>query len=54
MERMFTPIFGLRTTADIGCHWRLIIEGKCKPVGLSNFVPTFYGAEGGLGLMYRF
>lgn len=54
MERMFTPIFGLRTTADIKDHWRLIFEGMCKPVGLSNFVASFYGAEGVLGLMYRF
>ena len=54
MERMFTPIFGLRTTADIKDHWRFIFEGRCKPVGLSNFVPSFYGAEGVIGLMYRF
>ena len=54
MERMFTPIFGLRTTADIKDHWRLVFEGRCKPVGVSNFVASFYGAEGVIGLMYRF
>ena len=54
MERMFTPIFGLRTTADIKDHWRFIFEGRCKPVGISNMVASFYGAEGVIGLMYRF
>ena len=54
MERMFTPIFGLRTMADIKDHWRLVFEGRCKPVGVSNFVASFYGAEGVIGLMYRF
>lgn len=54
MERMFTPIFMLRSTVDIGQHWRLRIEGACKPVGLSNLVASFYGAEGVVGVMYRF
>ena len=54
MERMFTPSFGLRTTADIKDHWRFIFEGRCKPVGISNMVASFYGAEGVIGLMYRF
>ena len=54
MERMFTPIFGLRTTADIKEHWRIIFEGRCKPVGISNLVASFYGVEGIIGLDYRF
>ena len=54
MERMFTPIFGLRTTADIKEHWRIIFEGRCKPVGISNLVASFYGVEGIIGLKYRF
>lgn len=54
MERMFTPMFALRSTVDIGRHWRLTMEGLCKPVGLSNLTPSFYGAEGAIGAMYRF
>ena len=54
MERMFTPIFSLRSTVDIGRHWRLRFEGSCKPVGISNLTATFYGAEGVVGAMYRF
>lgn len=54
MERMFTPVFSLQSTVDIGRHWRLRIEGACKPVGISNLVASFYGAEGVVGVMYRF
>lgn len=54
MERMFTPMFSLRSTVDIGRHWRLAFEGMCKPVGISNLVASFYGAEGRIGAMYRF
>ena len=54
MERMFTPMFILNSYVNIGEHWRIRMRGLCKPVGLSNLAPSFYGAEGTLGLTYRF
>ena len=54
MERMFTPMFILNSYVNFGSHWRLTIRGLCKPVGLSNYAPSFYGAEGTIGVHYRF
>ena len=54
MERMFTPMFIVNSYCNIGHHWRLRLRALCKPVGLSNYAPSFYGAEGTIGLNYRF
>ena len=54
MERMFTPMFILNSHVNIGSHWRITMRGLCKPVGLSNYAPSFYGAEGSVGAQYRF
>lgn len=54
MERMFTPMFGLRSHIDIVPSWRLQLGGMIKPVGLSNLAPSFYGAEVNVGVQYRF
>ena len=54
MERMFTPMFILNSYVNIGSHWRLTLRGLCKPVGISNYAPSFYGAEGSVGAQYRF
>ena len=54
MERMFTPMFIINSYANIGPHWRFTLRGLCKPVGISNYAPSFYGAEGSVGVQYRF
>ena len=54
MERMFTPMFIVNSFVNIGPHWRLTLRGLCKPVGISNYAPSFYGAEGSIGIHYRF
>jgi hypothetical protein len=54
MERMFTPMFILNSYVNIGAHWRITARALCKPVGLSNLTPSFYGAEVRVGGYYRF
>lgn len=54
MERMYTPIFMVNSYMNIGSHWRITARGLCKPVGLSNYTPSFYGAEIAIGGHYRF
>ena len=54
MERMFTPIFIVNSYVDLSPHWRLEMSGKCKPVGIANLAPSFFGAEGKIGARYRF
>ena len=54
MERMFTPIFILRSYADVAEHWRLYFSGQCKPVGIANQAASFFGAELSAGASYRF
>lgn len=54
MERMFTPMFILNSYVNIGSHWRLKVRGLCKPVGISNYAPSFYGLEATIGGEYRF
>ena len=54
MERMFTPIFILRSYVDVAEHWRLYFSGQCKPVGIANLAASFFGAEVSAGASYRF
>ena len=54
MERMFTPIFIVNSYVDLSPHWRLEMSGRCKPVGIANLAPSFFGAEGKIGARYRF
>ncbi len=54
MERMFTPSFMLNAYVDVHDRWRLRISAACKPVGMSNLTPSFYGADARLGVDYRF
>ncbi len=54
MERMFTPIFFAYSYVDLSPRWRLMIVGLCKPVGIANMAPSFFGAEGKIGAMYKF
>lgn len=54
MERMFTPIFIVNSYVDLSPHWRLEMSEKCKPVGIANLAPSFFGAEGKIGARYRF
>ncbi len=54
MERMFTPIFIVNSYVDLSPHWRLEMSGRCKPVGIANMAPSFFGAEGKIGARYRF
>lgn len=54
MERMFTPIFMLKSYVDIAEHWRLCFSGQCKPVGIANQAASFFGAEVTVGGLYKF
>jgi hypothetical protein len=54
MERMFTPIFILRSYVDVTEQWRLCFSGQCKPVGIANQAASFFGAEMSAGASYRF
>lgn len=54
MERMFTPIFILRSYVDVTEDWRLYFSGQCKPVGIANQAASFFGAEVRAGASYRF
>lgn len=54
MERMFTPIFIVNSYVDLSSHWRLEMSAQCKPVGIANMAPSFFGAEGKIGARYRF
>lgn len=54
MERMFTPIFILRSYVDVTEDWRLYFSGQCKPVGIANQAASFFGAEVSAGASYRF
>ena len=54
MERMFTPIFILRSYVDVTEDGRLYFSGQCKPVGIANQAASFFGAEVRAGASYRF
>ncbi len=53
-ERMFTPVFFIKNYVMLRAHWKLKTEIACKPVGLSNLSPSFYGATGRIGIEYHF
>jgi hypothetical protein len=54
MERMFTPIFILRSYVDVTEQLRLCFSGQCKPVVIANQAASFFGAEMSAGASYRF
>lgn len=54
MERMFTPVFILNSYVNLTDHWRFRMSVACKPVGIANMAPSFFGAQGCVGAEYRF
>lgn len=54
MERMWQPIFMLGGRYDINDHWRVLLQGECKPTGMFHLNATFYSAYIRTGFTYKF
>ena len=54
MERMWQPIFMLGGRYDINDHWRVLLQGECKPTGMFHLNATFYSTYIRAGFTYKF
>ena len=54
MERMFVPLFILSGYYQVSAHWLVKARVQCKPIGIANLAPSFFGADGSIGCCYKF
>ena len=54
MERLFAPTFIINSYVHLHPNWTIKMQANCKPAGMFNGAPSFYGASIGVGGVYHF